>query len=61
LLNWENKFQTGMLLGSVNLLFFSMIFLKMSLISLLSYLVLFYLLAGIVAMRFMKKEESNDG
>ena len=60
ILNWENKLKTGMLLGSVNLLFFSMIFLKMSLISLLAYLALFYLIGGIAAVKFMHKSQEQE-
>jgi len=56
MLNWDCKVQTGILLASINVLFFSLIFLKMSVISLLSYMVLGYLIYGAIRNRFVHQE-----
>ena len=59
LFNWDNKVRTGVMLGALNAFFFSMIFLKMSLVGLFSYFVIGFLIFSILRNKFMGDEESQ--
>ena len=57
ILNWSDKITSGMVLSSINLAFFIHWLSDMNLFTLAAYLLLFYIIAGIVISQIMKKEE----
>ena len=57
ILNWNDKMMTGMILSSLNLAFFIHWLSDINIFTLAAYLLLFYIIAGIVISQIMKKEE----
>jgi hypothetical protein len=59
---WKNKFTSGIILASVNLCFLTLWISEMNLFSLVCYILLFYVVAGIIITKFLysKKESVAD-
>jgi hypothetical protein len=58
-LNWRDPKVTGLIVGTVNLLFVALCFSKLSLASIACYMFLFYIIAGIILSTFMEKPKKE--
>ena len=59
-MNWNNKLKSGLLLASMNLFFLSMLIFDLSFLSVLAYLLMFYLLAGIVTVKVLGTPKTEE-